>query len=215
VHVRPARRRPQHDATSPAGFFSTVKSVATGSSNNNNNRPVHGSPPLPRQQSADPDPGTPPAPPPPRRAAARNHRVPLSTPASPRSPSRFTLLKASLSCPRCFPHFHISFFLSFPPFCLMMQQSNYTDDGNGKIWIDSFSSPLIWLIDSCCSSAAQAKADDGKKLNRMCYTPAISATVELPHLSSSRGKHIVLWLRFALPCSLFPARVPISNCFPA
>jgi hypothetical protein len=60
--------------------------------------------------------------------------------------------------------FHVSFFLSFPlPFCLV-QQPNYTDDGNGngKNWINSFSSPLIWLIDSCCSSAVQAKADDGR-----------------------------------------------------
>jgi hypothetical protein len=60
VHVRPAGRRPQHDAASPAGFFSIVKSVATGSSNNNSNRPVHGGPPLPRQQSADLAPVTPP-----------------------------------------------------------------------------------------------------------------------------------------------------------
>jgi hypothetical protein len=34
--------------------------------------------------------------------------------------------------------------------------------GMEKKWIDSFSSPLIWLIDYCCSSAAQAKAADGR-----------------------------------------------------
>jgi hypothetical protein len=85
--------------------------------------------------------------PPTALAVARHYRVPLlqalSAPASPRSPSEFTLLKASLSRPRCCPHFHVSFFLYFPlPFCLE-QQPNYTDDGSGKNWIDSFSPPLI------------------------------------------------------------------------
>jgi hypothetical protein len=95
------KRRPQQDAPSPrgtataTGFFSAVKSAATGSSSNPST-PVLRCRTRPLQQPADPAPVTPPSAP----APARNHRVPLmqalSAPASPRSPSRFALLKASL-----------------------------------------------------------------------------------------------------------------------
>jgi hypothetical protein len=44
------KRRPQHDATSPADFFSAVKSTATGSSSSN--QLVHAGSPLPHQAAA-------------------------------------------------------------------------------------------------------------------------------------------------------------------
>jgi hypothetical protein len=45
------KRRPQHDATSPADFFSVVKSTATGSSSSSNQL-VHAGSPLPHQAAA-------------------------------------------------------------------------------------------------------------------------------------------------------------------
>ncbi|XP_066346360.1 E3 ubiquitin-protein ligase WAV3-like isoform X1 [Miscanthus floridulus] len=96
------KRRPQHDAPSPrstsgGGFFSAVKSAATGGSSSNPSTPTLRCRTRPLQQPADPAPVTPP---PSAPAPARKHRVPLfqalSAPASPRSPSRFALLKASL-----------------------------------------------------------------------------------------------------------------------
>ena len=90
------KRRPQHDAPSPrstsgGGFFSAVKSGSNPST------PTLRCRTRPLQQPADPAPVTPP---PSAPAPARKHRVPLfqalSAPASPRSPSRFALLKASL-----------------------------------------------------------------------------------------------------------------------
>ncbi|CAN6227479.1 unnamed protein product [Urochloa humidicola] len=93
------KRRP-HDAPLSSGggggFFSAVKSAATGGSSNPST-PTLRCRTKPLQQPAEPAPVTPP---PSAPAPARKHRLPLlqalSAPASPRSPSRFALLKASL-----------------------------------------------------------------------------------------------------------------------
>ncbi|RCV32439.1 hypothetical protein SETIT_7G003000v2 [Setaria italica] len=91
------KRRP-HDAAGGGGggFFSAVKSAATGNSSSNPSTPTLRCRTKPLQQPAEAAPVTPPSAP----APARKHRMPLlqalSAPASPRSPSRFALLKASL-----------------------------------------------------------------------------------------------------------------------
>ncbi|CAL5029097.1 unnamed protein product [Urochloa decumbens] len=95
------KRRP-HDAPpssgSGGGFFSAVKSAATGGGGSSNpSTPTLRCRTKPLQQPAEAAPVTPP---PSAPAPARKHRMPLlqalSAPASPRSPSRFALLKASL-----------------------------------------------------------------------------------------------------------------------
>nr|CAB3486329.1 unnamed protein product [Digitaria exilis] len=94
------KRRP-HDAppsSGGGGFFSAVKSAATGGGGSNPSTPTLRCRTKPVQQPAEAVPVTPP--PPSAPAPARKHRMPLlqalSAPASPRSPSRFALLKASL-----------------------------------------------------------------------------------------------------------------------
>ncbi|CAN6270786.1 unnamed protein product [Urochloa humidicola] len=90
------KRRPHDAPPSSGGFFSAVKSAATGGSSNPST-PTLRCRTKPLQQPAEPAPVTPP---PSAPAPARKHRMPLlqalSAPASPRSPSRFALLKASL-----------------------------------------------------------------------------------------------------------------------
>jgi hypothetical protein len=146
--LRPAERRSADRNTTrraqpTSSPSSRARPPAAAAAATSSSTPVLHSRTRPQQQLADLAPVTPPT----ALAVARHHRVlllqALSALASPRSPSGFTLLKASLSRPRCCPHFHVSFFLYFPlPFCLE-QQPNYTDDGSGKNWIDSFSPPLI------------------------------------------------------------------------
>ncbi|XP_062225037.1 E3 ubiquitin-protein ligase WAV3-like [Phragmites australis] len=91
------KRRP-HDATTPSpragGFFSAViKGTGSGS---NPSTPTLRCRTKPLQEPAESAPVTPPSAP----ALMRKHRMPLlqalSAPSSPRSPSRFALLKASL-----------------------------------------------------------------------------------------------------------------------
>jgi len=129
-------------------------------------QPVDADTPLPHQAAAGAGGPRPVTPPPSAPQPARKHRVPLfqalSAPASPRSPSRFALLKASLlpSKVRYSVH-HLSHFtfLSFDP----RAELNYNDDGDEKRWIDSFSSLLIWLTLACCllfSGASKAKPAD-------------------------------------------------------
>jgi hypothetical protein len=126
------KRRPQHDAPSGGGFFSAVKSAATGGSSSTSSNPS--TPTLrcrtrPLQQPADAAPVTPP---PSAPAPARKHRVPLfqalSAPASPRSPSRFALLKASLlpSKVRYSVH-HLSHFTFFFLSVLVASTKNSTE----------------------------------------------------------------------------------------
>ncbi|PAN36825.1 hypothetical protein PAHAL_7G003900 [Panicum hallii] len=93
------KRRPQDTPTAGAGggFFSAVKSAATGGgSSSNPSTPTLRCRTKPLQQPAEPASVTPPSAP----APMGKHRMPLlqalSAPASPRSPSRFALLKASL-----------------------------------------------------------------------------------------------------------------------
>ncbi|CAN6234151.1 unnamed protein product [Urochloa humidicola] len=92
------KRRPQETPpSSGGGFFSAVKSAATGGGSSNPSTPTLRCRTKPVQQPAEAAPVTPP---PSAPAPARKHRMPLlqalSAPASPRSPSRFALLKASL-----------------------------------------------------------------------------------------------------------------------
>jgi len=99
------KRRPQDAPTAggggAGGFFSAVKSAATGGGGAGGSSSTPSTPTLrcrtkPLQQPAEAAPVTPPSAP----APMRKHRMPLlqalSAPASPRSPSRFALLKASL-----------------------------------------------------------------------------------------------------------------------
>jgi hypothetical protein len=123
------KRRPQHDAASAGGFFSAVKSAATGGSSSNPSTPTLRCRTRPLQQPADAAPVTPP---PSAPAPARKHRVPLfqalSAPASPRSPSRFALLKASLlpSKVRYSVH-HLSHFTFFFLSVLVASTKNSTE----------------------------------------------------------------------------------------
>ncbi|CAL5036150.1 unnamed protein product [Urochloa decumbens] len=92
------KRRPHDAPPSSGGFFSAVKSAATGGGGSSNpSTPTLRCRTKPLQQPAEAAPVTPP---PSAPAPARKHRMPLlqalSAPASPRSPSRFALLKASL-----------------------------------------------------------------------------------------------------------------------
>jgi hypothetical protein len=111
------KRRPQDTPTAGAGggFFSAVKSAATGggsSSSSNPSTPTLRCRTKPLQQPAEPASVTPPSAP----APMGKHRMPLlqalSAPASPRSPSRFALLKASLLPSKVSTNQHFFFFRS-------------------------------------------------------------------------------------------------------
>jgi hypothetical protein len=164
------KRRSQHDTTSPVGFFSIIKSAVTCSSSSN--RSVHGGPSLPHQAAAAA------SGPSPRNATRRagGHQEPPGVVASgvglTQIPLQIHVAQGAALTSKVLSTFSRFFLPFFPSLLFAWWCSNRTTPmmGMEKNWIDSFSSPLIWLIESCRSLAAQAKADDEKTESNVLHS---------------------------------------------